>query len=241
LIDNYPGVFGQFINNNVGMTNIRFDTSSVKNTMGHSARNEKIALLPVVPGMIENGIYLESQPRNDHDLVSHIFASKAIIDGVPYTIGFIVREDNNGRRYYNHELAVLTESQVKPGADTQQDMPVTASIAATAPQQPTARQSAHESINTIVQKWLGVNPNGTLHTEPVGSGELENITTPVQRRTTPLPDDTGGAGSLRESRQGNQGGETGAGRQVNVQGTDDAQGSIYDDERSGVDGVPDED
>jgi hypothetical protein len=47
-------------------------------------RDGKVALLEIVPELIKNGIFLETTSANDFGLDSHIFASKATIDGMLY-------------------------------------------------------------------------------------------------------------------------------------------------------------
>ena len=98
------GVIGKYTNYETGWDNITVNRSSVKSVTHHGAGIGKIALLEAVPDLIKNGIYLETNPKNDYDLVSHIFAGKATIDGVPYAVSYIVREDGSGRRYYDHSL-----------------------------------------------------------------------------------------------------------------------------------------
>jgi len=60
--------------------------------------------MEVVPDLIRDGIFLETIPEPGTKQVSHIFAAKATIDGVQYAVCFVVREDRNGRRYYDHSL-----------------------------------------------------------------------------------------------------------------------------------------
>jgi len=47
------------------------------------------------------------------------FASKLILDGKPMVVGFVVKEDMNGRRFYDHELTEIENLeglQPAPGA-----------------------------------------------------------------------------------------------------------------------------
>jgi len=94
-------------NNDTGWGNIAVNKSSVKNVVHHKAGAGKIALLEATPDLIKNGIFLETNPKNDEGLVSHIFAAKATIDDIPYAISYVVREDINGRRYYDHSLTKI--------------------------------------------------------------------------------------------------------------------------------------
>jgi len=101
------GVIGSYKNDYTGMDNIAVNRSSVKDVKNHKAGAGKLALLEIVPDLIRDGIFLETIPKNDHKLVSHIFAAKATIDGVSYAISYVIREDQNGRRYYDHSLAKI--------------------------------------------------------------------------------------------------------------------------------------
>jgi hypothetical protein len=79
----------------------------VRSVTYHGGKDGKVALLAVAPKLINYGIYLETTPKNDQGLISHIFAGKAKIDGVQYAIVYVVREDVNGRRYYEHSLTKI--------------------------------------------------------------------------------------------------------------------------------------
>ena len=99
------GVLGhKYTNDDTGWDNITISRSSVKSVTHHDAGPGKVSLLEAVPILIKNGIYLETNPKNDEGLISHIFAGKATIDNIPYAVSYIVREDHNGRRYYDHSL-----------------------------------------------------------------------------------------------------------------------------------------
>jgi len=100
-------VFGEFKNKDTGWDNIKVNRSTVKNIVYHGGRDGKVALLESVPDLIKNGIFLETNPKNAQGLESHVFAAKANIDGVPYAVSFVVREDANGRRYYDHSLTKI--------------------------------------------------------------------------------------------------------------------------------------
>ncbi|MDR1945869.1 MAG: hypothetical protein LBQ51_01700 [Desulfovibrio sp.] len=152
------GLFGLYTNVDKRIDNIIFDESSVERVISHGARDGKIALLEVVPEMIKNGVFLETTDA-DTPLKRHIFASRAIVDGMPYAIGFVVREDVNGRRYYDHSLTEMTALD-KPWKESQ-----TPSITARA--NPVNR----ESVSDIVRKHLGVNPDFTLNS-PGPGGKL---------------------------------------------------------------------
>jgi hypothetical protein len=97
-------VFGVYKNDNTGWNDIAVNKRTVKSVINHGGANGKIALLEFLPQMINNGIYLETNPENKRGLVSHIFANKATIDGEPYAVTYVVREDRSNKRYYDHSL-----------------------------------------------------------------------------------------------------------------------------------------
>ena len=136
------GVFGEHRNVHKGW-NITLSRKGARNVMAHEAQDGKVALLGCVPDLIRNGIYLETM-HNDDGTVSHIFAAKATIDGKPSIIGVVVREDRNGKRYYDH--AIRSESGVRAETGTR----ATETTAGNPPENP-------NTISNIVQKHLKVN------------------------------------------------------------------------------------
>jgi hypothetical protein len=101
---NSLGIAGKNYKNQDKEWEIQFTRKSADNVLQHHAGIQKAAMLEIVPKLIENGIYLESIPKNDKGLITHVFACKAKIDGNEYAVSFAVREDNNGRRYYDHNF-----------------------------------------------------------------------------------------------------------------------------------------
>jgi len=87
---------------------IAMDGSGVRSVLSHGAGEGKVALLEHAPGLIRSGIFLETTPLANNNK-SHIFAAKANLDGKPYVVGFVVRETNKGKRYYDHTIIVEEE------------------------------------------------------------------------------------------------------------------------------------
>jgi len=144
-------VLGSYKNNDMGWGGIVVNKVSVKSVTYHEAGPEKIALLQVVPSLIKDGIYLTTVPKNKDGLLTHVFAGKAAIDGTSYAVSYAVREDNNGRRYYDHNLTKIealdrTES---PSGEVHR---------ARAQTTPDGIPSAgEESLSNILKKHLKVN------------------------------------------------------------------------------------
>jgi len=99
-------VLGKHINEEKGW-GVEVNNKSVRSVISHGGKAGKISLLEVVPDLIKGGIYLESIPKNKQGLITHVFAGKATINGEPYAVSFAVREDMNGRRYYDHSLTKI--------------------------------------------------------------------------------------------------------------------------------------
>ncbi|MDR1360678.1 MAG: hypothetical protein LBJ82_06840 [Deltaproteobacteria bacterium] len=155
------GLFGTYDNADSRFTGVAFNQASVRSVKRHYAGDGKLAVLQAVPELIRNGVYLETTQRNENGLQSHIFAGRANLDGTEYVVGFVVREDRNGRRYFDHSLTEV--SKMTTGLEAE----------ATKPSRPSrenpVRGTAYEDISSIVRKHLGVNPDLTLNSGNLGS------------------------------------------------------------------------
>jgi hypothetical protein len=143
------GVIGYYKNNEKGWNYIAFNRKSVKDLIHHGAGADKVAVLEVVPELINNGIFLETNAKNDYGLDSHIFAAKATIDGVPYAISYAIRQDNNGRRYYDHSL---TKMEALDSLNTSTNMDVHRTRASTSPA--AVHPVGKEPLSNILKKHL---------------------------------------------------------------------------------------
>jgi hypothetical protein len=122
---------------------IAIDGSGVRSVLSHGAGEGKVALLEYVPDLIKSGIFLETTPQANNNN-SHIFAAKANLDGKPYVIGFVVRETNKGKRYYDHTIIVEEEGWAETWSRE------TNTAGANPPNNPT-------SVINILKKHLKVN------------------------------------------------------------------------------------
>ena len=156
------GVIGKYTNDETGWDNIVVNRSSVKSVTHHKAGDGKIALLEAVPDLIKNGIFLETNTKNDRGLVSHIFAGKTTVDSVPYAVCFVVREDVHGRRYYDHSLTKIeTLDRINDQAPTQ--LTGRASEGTQHSKSwPDATPTGETSTVNILKKHLGVNTQNKL-------------------------------------------------------------------------------
>jgi hypothetical protein len=150
------GVIGKYKNDETGWDNIAVNRASVKSVVHHDAGAGKVALLEAVPKLIKTGIFLETKQKNEQGLVSHIFAGKAIIDGVQYAVSYVVREDMNGRRYYDHSLTNIEAlDRIDSQAPTGTDETATRNSAQTT--RPDANPTGKISLSNILKKHLAVN------------------------------------------------------------------------------------
>jgi len=153
-------VLGSYKNSDRGWDNIVFNKASVKSVTYHEAGPEKTALLQAVPSLIKDGIYLTTVSKNKYGLLTHVFAGKAIIDGIPYAISYAVREDNNGCRYYDHNLTkieVLDQIESPSGE-------VRRTRAQTTPDD--VPSAGEESLSNILKKHLKINSDAKNISEP---------------------------------------------------------------------------
>jgi hypothetical protein len=139
------GILGDYRNTDKGW-DIAFNNRSVRNTTGHKAGEGKVALLEHVPDLIKNGIYLKTTVKGD-GTTSYIFAVKAIIDGKPSVVGFVVRVvEGGGKRYYDHAIRYEDEGWAEPR---------TRKSDTTAPEPP----ETPNSVYNILKEYLGTNTN----------------------------------------------------------------------------------
>lgn len=94
-------------NQDTGWDNIAITPKGIKESMEHGAGEGKIQALAALPELIKNGIHLCSGPANNNrqiGMISHVFAGKLRQGEKATIVGFIIKEDMNGRRFFNHEL-----------------------------------------------------------------------------------------------------------------------------------------
>ena len=146
-------IFGEYTNSDTNW-GITFNATSVRNTLWHSAYDGKIALLEHAPDLIENGVFLETVKKKD-SLDSHIFAAKATIDGDGYIVGFVVRDDANGKRYYDHEIRIGTDNKNQAESDGHRQ-----GFAKAKPQTGRTLPEDDNTVMGIVQKHLKAKKDG---------------------------------------------------------------------------------
>lgn len=85
-----------------------------KTLRGHSFYNEKLNLISVIPLMLRNAVLVQSE-ESPRGLKSHLLVCKVRFSYDPnktrYFVALIIREDGNGRLYYEHELTEIKEEE----------------------------------------------------------------------------------------------------------------------------------
>ena len=79
---------------------------SIEKSLSHGFDELLARSVPFIPQIIEGGIHVASIEKKP-GLMSHIFANKIRLDGRDYVVGFVLREDVNGNRFYDHELTEI--------------------------------------------------------------------------------------------------------------------------------------
>lgn len=79
---------------------------SIEKSLSHGFDELLARSVPFIPQIIEGGIHIASIEKKP-GLMSHIFANKIRLDGRDYVVGFVLREDVNGNRFYDHELTEI--------------------------------------------------------------------------------------------------------------------------------------
>ena len=79
---------------------------SIEKSLSHGFDELLARSVPFIPQIIEGGIHVASIEKKP-GLMSHIFANKLKLDGQTYVVGFVLREDRTGNRFYDHELTEI--------------------------------------------------------------------------------------------------------------------------------------
>lgn len=115
----------------------------IKDTLHHGFDGLLARSVPFIPQLVESGIHLDSIEKKP-GLMSHIFANRIRLDGQEYVVGFVLREDDSGNRFYDHELTgIIAPDWLKPGPALQEGNVV--------------HQTNRGDVMNILRDRLGVN------------------------------------------------------------------------------------
>ena len=122
---------------------VRITAKGIKDTLHHGFDSLLARSVPFIPQIIESGIHLDSIEKKP-GLMSHIFANKIRLDGQDHVVGFVLREDGNGNRFYDHELTkIIDPDWLIPGRDTSEEA--------------LGHQTNRGDVMNILREHLGVN------------------------------------------------------------------------------------
>jgi len=118
-----------------------FTRSSLRNALAHGKGRLKLLSIPYIPLMLQNGVLFYTEKENN--FIFYNYAHPFMFDGEGYYAIIVVKEDFNGKRFYDNEF--ITKIKGADGLDYSQGQPAT-------------RQStcAHPSIGSILRDILNV-------------------------------------------------------------------------------------
>ena len=100
---------------------VHVTAKGIEDSLSHGFDDLLARSVPFVPDIIKSGIHLDSIEKKP-GLMSHIFANKIRLDGKDYVVGFVLREDRMGNRFYDHELTeIINPDWLAPGRDTSKE------------------------------------------------------------------------------------------------------------------------
>lgn len=116
----------------------------ISKTLSHGYDDLLATSVPFVPEIVRSGIYV-TKGKISGGMQTHIFANKIDLDGKGYVVGFVVREDQHGRRFYDHELTeIITPDSLNPASPSNE-----AAM--------TGTQANRGVVMNILREHLGVN------------------------------------------------------------------------------------
>ncbi len=93
----------------------------IEDSLSHGLDEPLARSVPFIPQIVESGIHVATTEKKA-GLMSHIFANKIRLDGKDYAVGFVLREDRRGNRFYDHELTeIIDPDWLAPGRDTSEE------------------------------------------------------------------------------------------------------------------------
>ncbi|MCL2183945.1 MAG: hypothetical protein FWB85_10815 [Chitinispirillia bacterium] len=135
-------------NADAGWDNIHITARGANNSLQHGAGPEKIQSFAALPRVIKSGVLIKTKPGKSHqsDMKEHIFAAKLDIGNKPMLVGFVIKEDSNGKRFYDHEMTSIISLGEVPSQ-----------VGADGPNTQNAVRPRQGSILNILKESLGVN------------------------------------------------------------------------------------
>ncbi|WP_300882618.1 hypothetical protein [uncultured Desulfovibrio sp.] len=100
---------------------VQVTPKGIEDSLSHGLDEPLARSVPFIPQIVESGIHVATTEKKA-GLMSHIFANKIRLDGKDYAVGFVLREDRRGNRFYDHELTeIIDPDWLAPGRDTSEE------------------------------------------------------------------------------------------------------------------------
>jgi hypothetical protein len=119
-----------------------FSRSSLRNALAHGKGRLKLLSIPYIPMMLQNGVLFYTE--KEKDFIFYNYAHPFIFEGEGHYAIIVVKEDFNGKRFYDNEF--ITKIKAADGLDYSQGLPTTKQ-----------KTCAHPSIGSILRNILNVN------------------------------------------------------------------------------------
>lgn len=157
------GITGTFKNADTGW-DIIVSPKGIKQTVAHGSQMDKLRSISGIPSFVQDGMLIRSMPdRRGKPMTDHVFAARAKLDDREFVVGYVVKEDVNGNRYYDHEMTRIidpAELQSTSGAASRSEV---------------GRSKAPQGVVlNILRESLGVNDgSGSILFQPTKQGNSE--------------------------------------------------------------------
>ncbi len=134
------------VTNTLTHMEIEVRPSGVDSTLEHGSGPHKIQSVAVLPELLERAVLLESGPDPEgRPLTAHIFGAKLTIGKDRFIARLVVREDQNGKLFYDHELTTIKslDALSESGGSTHREV---------------GQSGAHQGEDNVLQRIFAVNP-----------------------------------------------------------------------------------
>ncbi|MEI7911869.1 MAG: hypothetical protein WCK77_19740 [Verrucomicrobiota bacterium] len=134
------------VTNKLTRMKIEVRPSGVDSTLEHGSGPHKIQSVAALPDLLERAVLLESGPDPDgRPLTAHVFGAKLSIGNSRFVARLVVREDRNGKLFYDHELTTIKslDALSESGGSTHREV---------------GQSGAHQGEPNILQRIFAVNP-----------------------------------------------------------------------------------
>jgi hypothetical protein len=124
-----------------------FTRSAIRNALAHGKGKLKLLSIPYIPMMLQKGILFHTKKENG--FVFFNYTHPFIFEGENHFAIIVVREDLNGKRFYDNEF--ITKIKTADGLDYSQGLPSPNKLAETK-----QKTCAHPSTGNILRNILNV-------------------------------------------------------------------------------------